>query len=288
MYKLIAVYLLLLSLGGSQAAKKTDTESSSIDSINGQPGSQKTYHVNLNQEIQIVVSTKGDTKTNITWRVEYLSQWKNGTLPTTQYPNGTNSSRSNLPNGKGQQIKSTLTLLVTEDVNKIFWLVSHPSHKKPVEYEVPFLVHMPIPPSVSWVGPGKSEECSYHVHEKDDFRLRCRGGGMKNFTINWLDSEGLPVVSNDFLNISAEKDMKNKNAIIPFGGSYLDVRPQRGMKAFGCQVDSPLFAEPLTHWVNLTVIHPLNVTLSADNSTCGQMTFTCHTEAIFPEKVTMT
>ena len=276
MYKLIAVYLLLLSLGGSQAAQ--NKVSSSIVSVSGATLFQNKYYVNLNQEFQVVVSTSGDAKTNITWKVDFSSG--NGTAYNTKTTRSTEK--------KGQLIKSTLTLLVTEDVNKITWSVSHPNHKKPTQFEVPFFIHMPIPPTVSWIGPGKSEECSYHVHEKDDFRLRCRGGGMKNFTINWLDSEGLPVVSNDFLNISAEKDMKNKNAIIPFGGSYLDVRPQRGMKAFGCQVDSPLFAEPLTHWVNLTVIHPLNVTLSADNSTCGQMTFTCHTEAIFPEKVTLT
>lgn len=150
-----------------------------------------------------------------------------------------------------------------------------------------YYVFYPIAPKIKIVDGAhhlnKSDNGTYYIGENERFSLQCEGGGMDNFTLAWLDSSGHPIVTNSFVQLG-ELEQRRQINYLPIGNQILNVTAKRRMKSFGCVMEDPYTKTPLFTWFNVTVTYLPNVTLTADNTVCGEVSFTCIAVDDIPEK----
>ena len=150
------------------------------------------------------------------------------------------------------------------------------------------------PPNISIVA-GKENiravNNTVFIHEDETVLFSCKGENFVNSTLMWVEVTGEPVQPDATIqiipmesipNISKPKDSMNIN------GLYLNYTAKKGRSGFGCRMIALRndFTEyNVTEWFEFAVRSEPNVTLVADASICGQVTFTCEDNSTYLDMV---
>ena len=274
MFQYFVLSQLLLLLCATSSDAKPSSEIVKVSNSNFRNGF---YYIYEGQQVEISVSTIGGSNTTIEWDISnregYVFE---------SYYNETRSGK-----GSNQNITSTLYIDAAREPTKIEWMVFRWEAALPEKFEFPFRVLYAIPPAISlrdFDGEVKGNEQT--IWERTKFVVLCKGGGLPGSRVTWIDNEGYEVETTASTQVK-DWDDNRKSKWIPLVGEYLNAAAEKGVR-YGCQLTSPLLASPRTAWLDYTVLHHPNVTVLADSSTCGQVTFTCDIHSSYPQHVTLT
>ena len=116
------------------------------------------------------------------------------------------------------------------------------------------------------------------IPDDGKFKLACVTHGVHDFHTVWINGEGRQM--------SSEKKLSN-DGTSTYLTEIMKVDAGSYMKSYGCMFSSSYFEAPIIKWFNFTALERTDVKLSADLSTCGQVTFTCLEGDSIPQIVTL-
>lgn len=248
------------------------------------------YVMEENKTLEGVVTFFGDFKTHIVWH--FNNETENVFSP--------NVTTARIVQGENQPdiIKSTLRVMVKKHMGGIYWEAANNELGLIIEHQdLKLLVRSSAPSGIDILSDDNSllqKDDIYFIYEDQVISINCYAKGLINYSLTWVDSTGQPVQSDETIRlgplVNASHVFESETSV-NITEQSLDFDPKRGMSAFGCKLTAPRpesLAYDVTHWFNFTVGSEPNVTLIADSSVCGKITFTCETDGISLDEVRST
>ena len=239
------------------------------------------YVVDAYHTIEINVKIVAENTSCIAWNIDdHANKPK---LPTV--------TQEHLLRGNQSVLSSTVRFVAHKRTTTATWHLERKGFQRVHSHSLKLFPQYPTPPEITFTHHGGSYSAGdgvYRYKVNDAFSLNCACGGLSDFNITWVDSNGVPVTSDNVttkLGSVMRKDLEDQFNV---RDQFLHVSAQEGMESFGCRMYSPSYNNStynVTRWFNFTVGSQPNVELIMGNSSCGRIDLSCFDGGKQPDQV---